>query len=60
MPIMTAEWLIANSIMAVEAGAEHVQGTYRLCERCGNANLSTIIPNLQIKKERRIAFRRIS
>ncbi|NLE25453.1 MAG: citramalate synthase [Clostridiaceae bacterium] len=44
---------VANSIMAVEAGAEHVQGTYLgFGERCGNANLSTIIPNLQIKKDR--------
>jgi len=42
---------VANSIMAVEAGAEHVQGTYiGYGERCGNANLSTVIPNLQIKK----------
>lgn len=42
---------VANSIMAVEAGAEHVQGTYiGFGERCGNANLSTIIPSLQIKK----------
>lgn len=42
---------VANSIMAVEAGAEHVQGTYiGYGERCGNANLSTIIPNLQLKK----------
>ena len=41
---------VANSIMAVEAGAEHVQGTYTgFGERCGNANLSCIIPNLQIK-----------
>jgi 2-isopropylmalate synthase len=42
---------VANSIMAVEAGASHVQGTYLgYGERCGNANLSTIIPNLQLKK----------
>jgi 2-isopropylmalate synthase len=42
---------VANSIMAVEAGARHVQGTYLgFGERCGNANLSTIIPNLQLKK----------
>ena len=42
---------VANSIMAVEAGAVHVQGTFNgLGERCGNANLCTIIPNLQIKK----------
>ncbi|NLW03479.1 MAG: citramalate synthase [Clostridiaceae bacterium] len=42
---------VANTIMAVEAGASHVQGTYLgFGERCGNANLSTIIPNLQLKK----------
>ena len=42
---------VANSILAVEAGATHVQGTYLgFGERCGNANLSTIIPNLQLKK----------
>jgi 2-isopropylmalate synthase len=40
----------ANSIMAVKAGAVHVQGTYTgFGERCGNAALSTIIPNLQLK-----------
>jgi 2-isopropylmalate synthase len=42
---------VANSIMAVEAGAIHVQGTYLgFGERSGNANLSTIIPNLQLKQ----------
>ena len=42
---------VANSIMAVEAGAVHVQGTFiGFGERCGNACLSTIIPNLRIKK----------
>ena len=41
---------VANSMMAVEAGAVHVQGTYiGFGERCGNANLSTIIANLQLK-----------
>jgi 2-isopropylmalate synthase len=40
----------ANSIMAVKAGACHVQGTYiGFGERCGNAPLSTVIPNLQEK-----------
>lgn len=40
----------ANSIMAVRAGATHLQGTYiGFGERCGNANLSTIIPSLQLK-----------
>lgn len=41
---------VANSIMAVKAGAKHIQGTFTgFGERCGNANLSTIIPNLQVK-----------
>ena len=43
---------VANSIMAVLGGATHVQGTIiGFGERCGNANLSTIIPNLQLKKD---------
>lgn len=41
---------VANSIMAVQAGARHIQGTFTgFGERCGNANLSTIIPNIQLK-----------
>ncbi|MGM0442907.1 MAG: citramalate synthase [Fibrobacterota bacterium] len=41
----------ANSIYGIELGATHVQGTVNgLGERCGNANLCTIIPALQIKK----------
>lgn len=41
---------IANSIMAVQAGATQIQGTINgFGERCGNANLCTIIPNLQLK-----------
>ena len=41
----------ANSIYGVELGAVHVQGTMNgLGERCGNANLCTIIPALQLKK----------
>ncbi len=41
---------VANSLAAVEAGAVHVQGTINgYGERCGNANLVTIIPNLQLK-----------
>lgn len=40
----------ANSLMAVKAGASHVQGTLNgIGERCGNANLGTIIANLQLK-----------
>lgn len=41
---------VANTVAAVRAGARHVQGTLNgLGERTGNANLSTIIPNLQLK-----------
>ena len=41
---------VANSIIAVQKGARQVQGTLvGFGERCGNANLSTIIPNLQLK-----------
>ncbi len=41
---------VANSISAVEAGARQVQGTFLgIGERTGNANLSTIIPVLQLK-----------
>lgn len=40
---------VACSISAVQAGALQVQGTINgFGERCGNANLCTIIPNLQI------------
>ena len=40
----------ANSLAAVRAGAKHVQGTINgLGERCGNANLCVIIPNLAFK-----------
>lgn len=42
---------IASSMMAVQAGATQVQGTFiGIGERCGNADLSVIIPNLQLKK----------
>lgn len=41
---------VANSISAVQSGAVQVQGTYiGFGERCGNANLSTLIPALQLK-----------
>ncbi|WP_297213851.1 MULTISPECIES: citramalate synthase [Thermodesulfovibrio] len=41
---------VANSIVAVLNGAVHVQGTMNgFGERCGNANLCSLIPNLQIK-----------
>ncbi|MGF7184350.1 2-isopropylmalate synthase [Desulfitispora alkaliphila] len=41
---------VANTVIAVEAGARQVQGTINgFGERCGNANLCSIIPNLQLK-----------
>ena len=42
---------IANSLVAVAAGARQVQGTLNgLGERCGNANLTTLIPTLLLKE----------
>lgn len=41
---------VANTVMAVKAGARHIQGTMTgFGERCGNTNLSTAIPDLQVK-----------
>ncbi len=41
---------VANSLAAVRGGATHIQGTMNgVGERCGNANLCTIIPNLKLK-----------
>lgn len=41
---------VANALAAVQAGARMVQGTMNgYGERCGNANLCTLIPNLQLK-----------
>jgi 2-isopropylmalate synthase len=48
-----AECGVANSLAAVEVGATHVQGTMNgYGERCGNANLVSIVPNLQLKMGR--------
>lgn len=45
-----SEMAVANSVAAVQAGATQVQGTINgIGERCGNANLCSIIPNLQLK-----------
>ncbi|MBU8907852.1 citramalate synthase [Desertibacillus haloalkaliphilus] len=44
------ELAVANTIAAVQAGASHVQGTINgYGERCGNVNLISVIPNLQLK-----------
>ncbi|HVL30718.1 MAG TPA: citramalate synthase [Solirubrobacteraceae bacterium] len=46
---------VANTLMAVEAGATQVQGTINgIGERTGNANLITIIANLQLKMGKRV------
>lgn len=42
---------VANTIVSVNAGANHIQGTFiGYGERCGNANLCSLIGNLQLKK----------
>lgn len=47
-----AELAVANALASVDAGAIQVQGTINgYGERCGNANLCSIIPNLQIKRD---------
>ncbi len=44
------EIAVANTLAAVREGAVHVQGTINgYGERCGNANLCSVIPNLQLK-----------
>ncbi len=44
------ELAVANTLAAVEAGASHAQGTMNgVGERCGNANLCSIIPALELK-----------
>jgi 2-isopropylmalate synthase len=43
---------VANSLAAVRAGARHIQGTLNgLGERCGNANLVSLIPTLLLKRD---------
>jgi 2-isopropylmalate synthase len=45
-----ADLAVANTLAAVEAGATQVQGTVNgYGERCGNANLCSVIPNLKLK-----------
>jgi 2-isopropylmalate synthase len=46
------EQAVANSLAAVRAGARQIQGTLNgLGERCGNANLCSLIPTLRLKAE---------
>ena len=45
-----SELAVANSLAAIELGANHVQGTMNgVGERCGNANLCSIIPAIKLK-----------
>ncbi len=47
------EMAVANSLVAVETGVMQIQGTINgIGERCGNANLCSILPNLQLKMRR--------
>jgi len=47
-----AELAVANSLAAVQAGARHVQATINgYGERCGNANMVSIIPGIALKTE---------
>jgi 2-isopropylmalate synthase len=49
------ELAVANTLAAVSAGAVHIQGTINgYGERCGNANLCAVIPNLELKLGRTV------
>jgi 2-isopropylmalate synthase len=51
------EQAVANTLAAVRAGARQIQGTLNgLGERCGNANLCSLIPTLRLKPEFSDAF----
>jgi len=55
------EMAVANSLVAVETGIVQVQGTVNgIGERCGNANLCSIIPNLELKMRRPALSDRLS
>ncbi|MFA6989249.1 MAG: citramalate synthase [Candidatus Gastranaerophilaceae bacterium] len=50
-----SDMAVANSIESVEAGVIQIQGTINgYGERCGNANLCSIIPNLQLKMNKAV------
>jgi len=49
---------VANSVVAVTQGATMIQGTINgLGERCGNANLCSVIPNLALKTDHKVIAR---
>ena len=48
---------VANTLTAVKAGVTHVQGTINgVGERCGNANLCSVIPNLMLKLNKKTKY----
>jgi 2-isopropylmalate synthase len=50
-----ADMAVANSLVAIESGVVQVQGTINgIGERCGNANLCSIVPNLELKMKRTV------
>lgn len=50
-----SECAVANTLAAIEKGIGHVQGTINgYGERCGNANLCSIIPNLELKMNKKV------
>jgi 2-isopropylmalate synthase len=50
-----ADLAVANSLIAVQHGATQVQGTINgIGERCGNANLCSVVANLQLKMGRKV------
>ena len=55
-----SDMAVANSVAAVDSGVIQVQGTINgYGERCGNANLCSIIPNLQLKKKYNVVEEKI-
>ncbi len=50
-----AEMAVANSLVAVQMGASQIQGTINgIGERCGNANLCSILANLELKMKKSV------
>jgi len=55
------EMAVANSLVAVQTGIMQVQGTINgIGERCGNANLCSILPNLELKMQHRLLGERLT
>ncbi len=55
------EMAVANSLVAVETGVLQVQGTINgIGERCGNANLCSVLPNLELKTKRPVLRKKLA